>query len=222
MIRALIGVVRRELRLARARRSEWVQPLVFFAIVTTLFALGAEPNDPRLAAVAAAVVWLAALLSGMLGLERLFRDDYEDGTLEQLLLCPQPTGALLTAKLLAHWALAALPIVVLAPLAAAQLGLARTALPVLATALLLGTPTLTLLGGFAAALTVGLPRAGVLLPVLVLPLLVPVLIFGAGAARAVAAGLPASGPLYFLAAVLVLALTLVPWAAGLALRNALE
>lgn len=222
LARALAAVVGRELRLAARAPAEAAQPLLFYALVVALFPLGVAPNEPSLPVYAPALVWIAALLATLMTLERVFRNDYEDGSLEQLALAPLPLPLSVLAKLAAHWLLGGLPLVLAAPLLAAGLGLDAAAGRALTLALLLGTPTLVLLGGFAAALTVGLPRAGVLLPILVLPMLSPVLIFGAGAARAAAQGLNPSAPLYFLAALLALSLTLVPFAAAAALRNALE
>lgn len=220
--RALAAVVGRELRLAARAPAEAAQPLLFYVLVVALFPLGVAPNEPSLPVYAPALVWIAALLASLMTLERVFRNDYEDGSLEQLALAPLPLPLSVLAKLAAHWLLGGLPLVLAAPLLAAGLGLDAAAGRALTLALLLGTPTLVLLGGFAAALTVGLPRAGVLLPILVLPMLSPVLIFGAGAARAAAQGLDPTAPLYFLAALLALSLTLVPFAAAAALRNALE
>ncbi|TXH03491.1 MAG: heme exporter protein CcmB [Nevskiaceae bacterium] len=222
VIGAFTAVLRRELRLAARARAEWLMPPLFFVIVVTLFGLGAKPNDPLLADFAPAILWVGALLAALLTLERLFRADYEDGTLEQIFIAPAPAIAAIAAKLSAHWLLTGLPLALLAAPLAAALGFPSAALPALTAGLALGTPVLSLIGGFAAALTVGLPRAGVLLPLLVLPLVTPIVIFGAGAARAAQSGLPADAPLYFLAAVLVLGLTLLPWATTAALRNAFE
>lgn len=222
LLRALGSTVGRELRLAARAPAEAAQPLLFYTLVVALFPLGVAPNDPSLPVYAPALVWIAALLATLMTQERVFRNDYEDGTLEQLAQAPAPLPLTVAAKLAAHWLLGGLPLVIVAPLLAAALGLDAATGRALTLALLLGTPTLVLLGGFAAALTVGLPRAGVLLPILVLPMLSPVLIFGAGAARAAAQGLDPAAPLYFLAALLALSLTLVPFAAAAALRNALE
>lgn len=219
---AVQAVLRRELQLAARSKSAWLLPPLFYGVLVTLFTLGAAPNDPQLARFAPAVLWVGALLSALLTIERIFRGDYEDGTLEHYFTAPASPVMVVAAKLVAHWLFSGLPLVLLcAPLAAA-LGVSSAAIPTLLIGLALGTPALTLIGGFAAALTVGLPRAGALLPILVLPLLTPVLIFGAGAVRAAQAGLDASAPLYFLAAILMLCLTLVPWAAATALRNAFE
>ncbi|MGH8462316.1 MAG: heme exporter protein CcmB [Stenotrophobium sp.] len=222
MTRTFLAVLRRELRLAASAKIEWLMPLLFYALVVLLFGLGARPNDPELALFAPAVMWVAALLAALLTLERLFRSDHEDGTLEQIFLGAEPVTLIVLAKFAAHWLLTGLPLTLLSAPLAVGLGLSMRAIPVLTGGLLLGTPVLTLIGGFAGALTVGLPRAAVLMPLLVLPLLIPVLIFGAGAVRAAQSGLDAAAPLYFLAAILALSITLVPWAAAAALHNAFE
>lgn len=222
MMNAFIAVLRRELRLAARAKIEWLMPPLFYGLVVMLFGLGAKPNDPQLAAFAPAILWVGALLAALLTLERLFRSDYEDGTLEQIFLAETPAIIVVGAKFVSHWLLTGLPLALLSAPLAAGLGFSDTAIPALTLGLMLGTPMLSLIGGFAAALTVGLPRAGVLLPLLVLPLTTPVLIFGAGAARAAQSGLDGAAPLYFLSAVLVLGITLLPWAAAVALRNAFE
>lgn len=219
---AFAAMLARELLLTARRRSEWAQPLVFYAIIVTLFALGAAPGAPWLGVAAPAVLWSGALLAALLSLDRVFRDDFEDGTLEQLFLSPQPVSLLIAAKLTALWLSLGLPLTILAPLLALSIGLPPDAIVVLVLSLLLGLPALVLQAGFAAALTVGLPRVGMLLPVLVLPLMCPVLIFGAGAVRAAQSGLPVDAPLYFLGAILALCLCLVPLASAAALRNALD
>lgn len=216
------AVLARELRLAARSRAEWMQPLLFYAVVATLFALGAAPDAPWLAVAAPSILWVGALLAALLSLDRVFRGDYEDGTLEQYFLAPQPVSLLVGGKLLAQWLVMGLPLTLLAPLLGLALGLEREVITVLALSLLLGLPALVLTAGFASALLVGLPRTGVLLPVLVLPLLCPVVIFGAGAVRAAQSGLSAEAPLYFLGAILVLCVCGVPLAAAAALRNALD
>lgn len=220
---AFIATLRRELLLAGRNKAAFLLPPLFFAIVVTLFALGSRPDDPQLAASAPAVLWVGALLAALLTLDRLFRGDLDDGWLEQTFVAPSSPLWMVYGKLVAHWLLTGLPLVVLAAPLALQLGFdAGPPLLALLLGLVMGTPVLSLVGGFAAALTVSLPRAGLLLPVLVLPLLAPVVIFGAGAARAAGSGLDASGPLYFLAAMLVASITLLPWAATVALRNAFD
>ena len=216
------AVLRRELRLALRRRSEWAQPLVFYAVIATLFALGAAPNAPWLKVAAPSILWVGALLAALLSLDRVFRGDREDGTLEQMFLSPQSVSVLVAGKLLGQWLVVGLPLTIIAPVLAFGLGLETEVIGVLLLSLLLGLPALTLTAGFAAALTVGLPRTGVLLPVLVLPLVAPAVIFGAGAVRAAQNGLPADAPLYFLAAILVLCVCGVPLAAAAALKNALD
>lgn len=219
---AVWAILRRELQLAARTKTDWLMPPFFLVVVVTLFGLGAEANDPRLAAFTPAILWVASLLAALLTLERLFRGDYEDGTLEQLCLARAPLYLTVLAKLVVHWLLTGLPLVLLALPLAVGLGMRAEGLPVLFAGLALGTPCVSAIGGFVAALVVGLPRAGLLLPVLVLPLIVPVLIFGAGAVRSAQEGLQASGPLYFIAAILALSFSLIPWACSAALRNAFD
>lgn len=216
------AVLGRELRLAARQRAEWALPLVFYAVVATLFALGASPDAPWLKVAAPSILWVGALLAALLSLERVFRGDHEDGTLEQLFLSPQAVSLLVGSKLLAQYLLIGVPLTLLAPVLGFAYGMASQVVLVLVVSLLLGLPALVLTAGFASALVVGLPRTGVLLPVLVLPLVCPVVIFGAGAVRAAQSGLSAEAPLYFLAAILVLCVCGIPLAAAAALRNALE
>ncbi len=222
MIGAGIAVVRREAQLALARRGELAQPLLLYLLIVTLFALGAEPNSPNLQRTAPDIVWLSALVSSLLGLDRLFRDDLEDGTLEQWLVGPAPMSWIVAIKLLTHWFFSGLPLILLAPLLGWMLALPTYPALVLALSLLPGTIVLVLLGGFASALTVGLPRAGMILPLLILPLTCPIMIFGTGAVRAAMQGWPTGAPLYFLGAIAVLSITLIPLAVAAALRNALD
>ncbi len=219
---AFRAVLMRDLRLALRRRSEITNPLLFYLVVATLFPLGLRPAPELLASIAPGVLWVAALLATLLSLEGMFRSDFEDGTLEQMLLSPQPATGLVVAKVAAHWLVSGLPLVVVAPLLGVLFALPPAATPVLVGALLLGTPTLSLVGAVGVALTVGLRKGGALVSLLVLPLYVPVLVFGAHAVRAAAEGLPATGQLYFLAALLVLALSLAPLAAATALRISLD
>lgn len=219
---AFNAVLARELRLAARQRAEWALPLVFYAVVATLFALGASPDAPWLKVAAPSILWVGALLAALLSLDRVFRGDHEDGTLEQLFQSPQAVSLLVASKLLAQWLLIGLPLALLAPVLGFAYGMPGPVILVLVVSLLLGLPALVMTAGFASALVVGLPRTGVLLPVLVLPLVCPVVIFGAGAVRAAQSGLSAEAPLYFLAAILVLCVCGVPLAAAAALRNALE
>lgn len=216
------AVLARELRLAARQRAEWALPLVFYAVVATLFALGASPDAPWLKVAAPSILWVGALLAALLSLERVFRGDHEDGTLEQQFLSPQAVSLLVGAKLLAQWLLIGLPLTLLAPVLGLAFGMPGAVILVLMASLLLGLPALVLTAGFASALVVGLPRTGVLLPVLVLPLVCPVVIFGAGAVRAAQSGLSAEAPLYFLAAILVACVCGVPIAAAAALKNAID
>jgi heme exporter protein B len=222
MIEAARAIVRRDLLLALRRPSDVGTALLFFVIVASLFPLGigAEPNLLR--AVAPGVIWVAALLSSMLGLARLFAADHADGTLEQMLLGAAPLGVIVAAKVLAHWLVAGLPLVAIAPLIALQYDLPAALYGTLAVSLLLGTPVLSLVGAIGAALTLGLRGGGVLLALLVLPLYVPVLIFGAGSVDMASAGLAPDGQLLLLAALLVVSAAFAPWAIAAALRISTE
>jgi heme exporter protein B len=212
----------RDLRLALRRRGEWLQPLIFFVIVATLFPLTMDPELSRLRDVAPGILWVAALLSSLLALDLLFRDDAHDGSLEQLALSGVPFAWLLLAKTLAHWLLTGLPLVLIAPLVAAALGVPSNALLPVQSALFLGSVALSLVGAIGAGLTLGLRRGGVLLALLVLPLCVPILIFGARATALAIDGRSTAGALYLLAAFVVLAATLAPLAVAAAVRISLE
>jgi heme exporter protein B len=215
-------VVWRELLVAMRRRSDVATALLFFVIVVSLFPLGigAEPN--KLRAIAPGVIWVAALLSSMLSLGRLFAADHADGTLEQMVLGAAPLGVTAAAKALAHWLVSGFPMVAIAPLLALQYDLAPSLYGVLAVSLLLGTPVLSLVGGIGAALTLGVRGGGVLLALLVLPLYVPVLVMGAGAVEMASAGLGGQGQLLILGAMLVVAAAFAPWATAAALRISSE
>ncbi|WIM05169.1 MAG: heme exporter protein CcmB [Candidatus Nitricoxidivorans perseverans] len=219
---AFTSIVRRDLLLAMRRKSEVLTALFFFIIVSSLFPLGIGPEPALLKKIAPGVLWVAALLATMLGLSRLFAPDHADGTLEQMALSPTPLGLLVAGKIVAHWLVSGLPLVLLAPVLGIQFDLDAGALGVLIVALLLGTPLLSLIGAIGAALTLGVRGGGVLLSLLVLPLYVPALIFGAGAVEAHISGLGAGGHLSLLAALLALALFFAPWATTAALRIALE
>jgi heme exporter protein B len=215
-------LVARDLLLALRRRSDVVTALLFFVIVASLFPLGigAEPNQLR--AIAPGVIWVAALLSSMLSLVRLFAADHADGTLEQMLLGAAPLGVIVAAKAAAHWLVSGLPLVLIAPVIALQYDLAAPLYGTLALSLLLGTPILSFIGAIGAALTLGLRGGGVLLSLLVLPLYVPVLIMGAGAVEMAGAGLSPDGQLLLLGAFLVVSAAFAPWATAAALRISLE
>jgi len=204
------------------RLSQIGQPIVFFAMVLTLFPLALSPEPALLRSIAPGVLWVAALLASLLALEFLFRSDLEDGTLEQLLLCGQPLALLLTAKVLAHWMLSGLPLVVVSPLLGMMLGMPVESLGTLMVSLVLGTLILSLLGAVGAALTVGARRGSVLMSLLLLPLAMPVLIFGARATDLAMQGESAEGGLWLLAALLILAVTLAPLAIAAAVRISLE
>ena len=219
---AFIALFRRDLTLAFRHRAEMANPLLFFVIVVTLFPMGITPETKILETIAPGVIWVAALLAAMLSLDTLFRSDFEDGALEQILLSPHPAAVLVLAKVLAHWLITGLPLILVAPLLGVLLALPADAMWVLVATPALGTPILSLVGAIGTALTVGLRRGGVLLSLLVLPLYIPVLIFGANAVGTAADGLPVIGQLYFLGALLVLALTLAPLAIGAALRISLS
>ena len=216
------ALLKRDLRLALRNRAELVTPPAFFVLVVALFPLAMRPDPQVLQTIAPAVVWVIALLATLLSLERLFKGDLDDGSLELLVLAPAPLGLLVLAKTVAHWLLTGLPLVLLSPALAYSLALSGEAVVVLMLSLLLGTPVLSLIGAIGVALTLGLRQAGGLLAILILPLFVPVLIFGAGAAVAAAQGLPYQGPLLMVAALLLLALTLAPIATAAALRISLN
>jgi len=222
MLDAALCIVRRDLLLALRRRSDVATALLFFVIVASLFPLGigAEPNLLR--AIAPGVIWVAALLSSMLSLSRLFAADYADGTLEQMLLGAAPVGVVAAAKALAHWLVSGLPLALIAPVLALQYDLPAALYPVLALSLLLGTPVLSMIGAIGAALTLGVRGGGILLSLLILPLYVPVLILGAGSVDMASAGMGGEGQLFLLAALLVGACTLAPWAIAAALRISIE
>ena len=215
-------VLERDLRLAMRRRGQLVQPLAFFAIVTTLFPLAISPELARLREVAAGVLWVAALLASLLALEFLFRDDAYDGTLEQYALSGQPLTGLMFAKTTAHWLLTGLPLALMAPLAALSLGAPSSSLPGIVASVAVGTVALSLIGSIGAALTLGLRRSGVLLALLTLPLSLPVLIFGARASELAIHGESYLAPLELLAALAVLGITLAPLASAAAVRISLE
>ena len=222
MIAVARTLIARELLLAWRRRGDVAVALLFFVIVASLFPLGvgAEPNQLR--AIAPGVIWVAALLSSLLSLGRLFAADHADGTLEQLILGAAPLGVIAAAKTAAHWIVSGLPLVIIAPLIALQYDVPVSLYGVLALSLVLGTPVLSFLGAIGAALTLGLRGGGVLLSLLVLPLYVPVLILGAGAVDVAAAGLAPAGQLLILGALLIVALVFAPWAIAVALRVSIE
>jgi len=216
------AVLRRDLMLAWRGRADVLVTLAFFVVVVCLFPFGVGPETNQLRAIAPGVLWVAALLSTLLSLHRLFAQDHADGTLEQLLLSPEPTPLWVTAKVLSHWIVTGLPLIIAAPGLALLFDVEQGALGVLTLSLALGTPILALLGAVGAALTLGLRGGGVLLALLVLPLFVPVLIFGAGAVDAHLGGTGAEAHLLLLGGGLLGALALAPFACAAALRIAIE
>ncbi|MET0065231.1 MAG: heme exporter protein CcmB [Candidatus Thiodiazotropha sp.] len=215
-------LLKRDLVLAYRRRSELVNPMLFFVLVTAMFPLGIG-NDPKLIeAVGPGVVWVAALLASLLSLDSMFRSDFEDGSLEQYMLSAHPISILVLAKILAHWLVTGLPLFIVAPLLAILLNIPGEAVPTLMLTLLLGTPVLSLIGSVGVALTVGLRRGGVILSLLVLPLYVPVLIFATDAVKTSIAGIPTTAQISILSAMLVGSLVLAPLATAASLRISLS
>ena len=215
-------IVHRELRLALRRKGDLLNVVVFFIVIGSLFALGVGPEPNQLRAMAAGVVWIAALLAALLSLPRLFAADYGDGTLEQMLVSPQPLALVVLAKITAHWLCTGLPLALAAPVIGLQYALPADALWILLISLLIGTPVLSLLGAAGAALTLGVRGGGALLGLLLLPLCVPVLVFGAGAVTAALTGINPSAHLSLLGAFLAVSSLVGPWAACAALRVALD
>jgi len=222
MWEALRGVVRRDLLLAMRHRSDVAMSVFFVVIVASLFPLGVGPEPTVLRMIGPGVLWVTALLACLLSLGRLFTADYLDGVLEQMLLIPQPLAVLVVGKVFAHWVISGLPVVLLSPLLGLQFGLGGDSLGVLTLSLLLGTPTLSMIGAIGAALTLGLRGSGFLVALLVLPLFVPVLIFGAGAVTSSLTGIGSEANLSLLGACFLLSLAFAPWATAVALRIALE
>lgn len=222
MSAAFIALLRRDLLLAFRHRGELANPLIFFLMVVTLFPLGVSPEIALLRKIAPGVIWIAALLSALFSLENLFRSDFDDGALEQLLLSPQPLALMVLAKVMAHWLVSGLPMLLFAPVLGLLLAMPADAIWILVATLAIGTPLLSLIGAVGVALTVGLRRGGLLLSLLILPLYVPVLIFATSAVGAAAAGVPVAGQLYLLGALLVLAMMLAPFAIAAALRISLS
>jgi len=218
MGRFLLGVVRRDLTIAARRRGDWLTALFFFVMVSSLFPLSVGPDPQLLQRIGPGVLWVAATLASLLSLSRLFEDDHRDGSLEQMLLSPSPVVLLVLGKVLAHWLVYGLPLLLVTPLLGIQFNLPGEAIAVLVLGLLLGTPVLSMLGAAGAALTLGLRGGGVLITLLVLPLYVPALIFGAGAVGGVLAGTGAEAHLSLLAAFFLVSFTVAPWIAAASLR----
>ena len=216
------NIIKRELQIAMRKQAEILNPLWFFLIVITLFPLVIGPDPKLLSRIAPGVAWVAALLSALLSFERLFRDDFIDGSLEQVMLTSQPLVLTALAKVLAHWLLTGLPLILLSPIAALLLSLEISIWWALVLTLLLGTPVLSCLGAIVVALTVGLRKGGVLLSLVVVPLFIPVLIFSASVLDAAGLNLPYGGQLAILGAILAAVVTLSPFAIATALRISLD
>lgn len=222
MLKLFRVMVRRDLLLAYRQKSDVLQTVFFFLVVITLVPLGVGAETELLRSMAPGIVWVAALLAALLSLPRLFAHDFADGTLEQMVLSPDPLPVIVLAKAFAHWLTTGVPITVFASLAAVMFDLKVEVAAVLVFSLLIGTPVLSLLGSVGAALTLGLRSGGVLTSLLVLPLYIPVLIFGAGAAGAVAVAVSPAAYLLITGALSLFALAIAPWASAAALRIALE
>lgn len=215
-------ILGRDFLLAYRHRAETFYPLLFFIIIVVLFPLAVTPDTKLLQIIASGIIWIGALLAILLSLNNLFRHDFEDGALEQFILSPYPLATLVLAKILVYWIITSLPLIIITPLLALLLHLPNHGILILLMSLLLGTPILCFIGAITAALTVALHQNGVLLALLTLPLYIPVLIFGAGAVSNAVVGLPAESGLIMLAAILVLTLTLAPFAIVGALRISVE
>jgi heme exporter protein B len=213
-----VSIFKRDLLIAFRNRGELLNPLMFFLMVASLFPLAVSPDPKFLGLIAPGVIWVGALLATLLSLDLLFKSDYEDGSLEQMLLVPQPLMLLVLAKVSVHWLVAGLPLALMAPLLGLMLGLPEGGYQPLIISLLLGTPVLSLLGSIGAGLTVGLRKGGMLMPLLILPLYIPVLIFAASAVQSGVDGNSYSGHLAFIGAYLALAVVFAPLAASAALR----
>jgi len=223
MFKTFICIIRRDLIIALRRHSDVLTTLLFFVIVVSLFPLGTSTDRQMLIKLGPGVIWVAALLASMLALERLFTSDYADGTLEQMLLTPQPLLILVLGKIMAHWILTGLPLVLITPLVGLQYHLPNSAIFTAMLSLSIGTPVLSLIGAIGAALTLGLRGGGVLLSLLILPLYIPILVYGAGAITASMLNLSESTPYFaLLGAFLLLGLVLAPLATALALRISIE
>lgn len=222
MLKAWIQIFKRDLLIAFRRRSEIIHPLIFFVMVISLFPLAIGDDKVLLQKIAPAIIWVTALLATMLSLDNLFRSDFEDGSLEQMTLLKTPLSFLVTAKIIAHWFITGLPLILITPLLAVLLYLPAETISMLLLTLLLGTPTLSLIGAVGIALTVALRQGGVILSLLILPLYIPVLIFATLALQNTAQGFSAEAQLAMMLAILVLAITLSPFAIAAALKVSLN
>ncbi|MEE9447602.1 MAG: heme exporter protein CcmB [Arenicellales bacterium] len=220
--KAFKAELKADLTLAYRNKSALFNPLLFFIMVAVLFAFGVGPETTVLSTLAPGVVWVAALLSSLLALDHLFREDYDNGSLEQLVLSPHSSSGLVLAKIIVHWLVTGLPLIIISPFIGLMMQLPSQAFGTMILSLLLGTPALSLIGAVGVGLTAGVKRSGLLLSLLVIPLFIPVLIFGASAVQAATMGLPVSGQLYLLAAFSMMSLMLAPFAASAAIRISLN
>ena len=218
MFKAIITVIQRDLLIAVRRRAELMNPILFYVIVVTLFPLGVSPDKSFLSQLAPGVVWVVALLAALISMESIFRQDFDDGSVEQLFLSEHPPTILILGKVIAHWLITGLPMLVIVPVMASLLYIPTQAIQTLFVTLLLGTPILSLIGAIGVALTTGLRGGGILLGLLVLPLYIPVLIFATSAVGAAIDGLEYSGQVAILGAGLILALLLAPLAISASLK----
>ena len=214
----LFATIKRELRLALRNRSEIINPLAFFVIVVALFPLAVSPEASVLSSIAPGIIWVAALLATLLSMESVFKPDFDDGSLEQILVSPQSIVILALGKVISHWLISGFLLALLSPLLGMMLFLPNQAMLALVGSLLVGTPSLSLIGAIGAGLTVGLRKGGILISLLVLPLYIPVLIFGAATVQAGSMNLPIAGHLALLAAMMVFSLMLAPFAIAAALK----
>jgi heme exporter protein B len=219
---AFIYLLRRDLTLAVRNRAEFANPILFFVLVITLFPLAIGPVPELLARIAPGIIWVAALLAAMLSLDSIFRSDFDDGSLEQLLMSAHPMPVLVLAKVCAHWLVTGVPLLLISPVLAEMLGMPQAAQGTLFLTILIGTPILSLVGSIGVALTVGLPKGGIILSLLVLPLYVPVLIFASSAIEAAAGGLDVSAQLNMLMAFLFVSISLSPLATAAALKMSMS
>ncbi|MFK5912967.1 MAG: heme exporter protein CcmB [Woeseiaceae bacterium] len=222
MFTAWTQIFKRDLLIAFRRRSEIIHPIIFFVMVISLFPLAIGDDKALLQKIAPAIIWVTALLATMLSLDNLFRSDFEDGSLEQMTLLKTPLSFLVTAKITAHWVITGLPLILITPLLAVLLYMPSESVSMLLLTLLLGTPTLSLIGAVGIALTVGLRQGGVILSLLILPLYIPVLIFATLALQNAEQGFSAEAQLAMMLAILVLAITLSPFAIAAALKVSLN
>ena len=215
----LLAIIRRDLSLVMRQGSDAFVVLIFFVVTVTLFPLGVGPDPLILQNLASGIVWVSALLAAMLSLDRLFQTDYDDGSLELLVLSPYPLELVVLCKCLVHWLTTGLPIMMISPVLALMLNIKTGAFLYLISSMALGTPIISLLGAVGAALVLGSRRSGVLIALLIIPLTIPILLFGVAAIQAATEGYSASSPLMFLGALLLFSIALCPWVIASSLRQ---